>query len=501
MTNNSQKQLKEQINNFKRNKLSIIRYWINKEDIIFILNTRKIDKELFIKRYAFGLLDYYIDLISNSIKIGESSSMNDFLNYLNKQHVKPEELFTLCIGFKNALLEYLNELNNNSLEVSNHINKLFEKMFANFLENYSKTAKDIEKALSKSADIVDKQVILSRTDLNGTILKVSSAFCKVNGYESQELVGQTHDILKHNDTPKEVIQDLWETIKSGKIWVGELKNIKKNGEFYWVETTIYPNFDNMRQIISFDAISQDITSKKVIESQQNLLIEQSKHAAMGEMISMIAHQWRQPLQAVSILVQKLPLTKMMGSEITDELIDNVVDDVGKQLQYMSKTIDDFRDFFKPNRNREEIDISIIINKSIDFLGYLLKANSIQLNIKNDFNVEVFVYVNEIVQAIINIIKNACDALNEKDDEDKIINISTKKESDYICIIIEDNAGGIPNNVIGKIFEPYFSTKTNKNGTGLGLYMCKTIIEQHSNGVISVENTNIGAQFIIKLPLQ
>ena len=116
-------------------------------------------------------------------------------------------------------------------------------------------------------------------------------------------------------------------------------------------------------------------------------------------------------------------------------------------------------------------------------------------------IEVYVYLNEIVQVIINIIKNACDALNEKNNEDKIINISTVKDDDYIYIMIEDNAGGIPDNVIGKIFEPYFSTKTNKNGTGLGLYMCKTIIEQHSHGIISVENTNIGAKFTIKLPLE
>jgi PAS domain S-box-containing protein len=494
-------QLKEQINNLKKNKLAIIRYWINKEDIILILNTRKIDKELFIKRYAFGLLDYFIDLINENINIGASLSMNDFLNYLKKQNVKVEELYILSKGFKNALIEYLTMLNIYNLELASDINTLFERLFTNFLENYNKSAKDIEKALSKSADIVDKQVILSRTDSKGKILKVSSAFCKINGYKNSELVGQNLNILKHNDTPNELVDDLWETIKSGKVWVGELKNIKKNGEFYWVETTIYPNFDNMDKIVSFDSISQDITSKKVIESQQNLLIEQSKHAAMGEMISMIAHQWRQPLQTVSILVQKLPLTKMMDGKITDDLLDSVVKDVGLQLQYMSKTIDDFRDFFKPNRTKEIIDISIIIDKSVNFLGYLLKANSIKLNIKNDMKYEIYVYLNEIVQAIINIIKNACDALIENDIQDKILNIETIKDDDYINIIIEDNAGGIPDNVIGKIFEPYFSTKTNKNGTGLGLYMCKTLIEQHSNGLISVENTNIGAKFTIKLPLE
>ena len=171
------------------------------------------------------------------------------------------------------------------------------------------------------------------------------------------------------------------------------------------------------------------------------------------------------------------------------------------LEYMSNTINDFRDFFKPNRNKETIDISIIVNKSIDFIGYLLKANSIKLNIRNDMKIDVFVYLNEIVQAIINIIKNACDALNEKNNEKKVINISTLKESHYICIMIEDNAGGIPNNVMGKIFEPYFTTKHKSQGTGLGLFMSKMICEQGLDGSINVKSKKGITKFIINIPLE
>jgi len=493
--------LKEHINNFQKNKIVIIRYWINNENVLNILNIRNINKELFIKRYAFCLLDYYIDLITKKTQIATPLSIIDFLNYLNRQNVKINELFTLCIGFKNALLHYLNKLKNNCLETSTQINKLSEIILENFLKIYSQSALDIEKALNKSASIVDKQVILSRTDLTGKIIKVSSAFCKINGYTNDELIGQTHALLKHSDTSPEIIEDLWKTIKTGNIWSGELKNIKKNGDFYWIESTIYPNFDNMGQIISYDAISQDITLRKVIQNQQSLLIEQSKHVGMGEMISMIAHQWRQPLQAVSILVQKIPLIKMVNGKISDELIDNIVNDVNVQLQYMSKTIDDFRDFFKPNKKKELVAVPVIIDKSVAFLSYLLKTHSIQLKFNNNTQIKILVYLNEIVQAVINIIKNSSDILNEKSIENKIINITTEEKKNYIYIIIEDNAGGIPEDVIGKIFEPYFSTKCNKNGTGLGLYMCKTIIEHHCKGSISVENTNIGAKFTIKLPLK
>ena len=493
--------LKNQLNNFKKNKFAIVKFWINNQNVLDVLNTCKMDKELFIKRYAFGLLDYYIEMISIDSKIEKSEIINDFLKYLYKHHIEIEQLLVLLLAFKNAVIEYINEIHTENLALITEINYYFDDSFKLFMSVYSKTLNQVEIALSKSVDVVDKHIILSRTDTKGKILKVSTAFCNISGYSSEELIGKNHNILRHPDMPIEIFTDLWNTIKDGKEWHGEIKNLKKDGDFYWVETSIHPNFDNMGQIISFDAIRQDISSKKLIESQQNLLIEQSKAAAMGEMIAMIAHQWRQPLQAVSILVQKLPLTKMIEGEISDELIEDVVSDVGFQLEYMSKTIDDFRDYFKPNKLSEIISISVIVNKSIDFLDYMFKFNAIKLNLDNSINEEIRIYANEIVQVIINIIKNSCDALIDNNIENKTINVATYLESDYVNITIEDNAGGIPDNIRGKIFEPYFSTKSNKNGTGLGLYMSKNIVEQHSNGLINVENTDIGAKFTIKLPLK
>ena len=221
---------------------------------------------------------------------------------------------------------------------------------------------------------------------------------------------------------------------------------------------------------------------------------------MGEMISMIAHQWRQPLQAVSILIQKLPLTKMIDGEISDEMLDTVVSQVSSQLEYMSQTIDDFRDYFKPNKRKEEVFIKDVVEKSLDFLKYLFKIHSIKVNYQNNSDSSLEIYLNEIVQVLINLIKNSCDAMIEKNIENRVININTYENKESLIIEFEDNAGGIKSDVIHKIFDPYFSTKSNKNGTGLGLYMCKTIIEQHSDGTIDVYNTNHGTKFIIKLPL-
>ena len=369
------------------------------------------------------------------------------------------------------------------------------------MDIYSKSIIQIESALNKSIDIVDKYVIMSRTNLEGKITSVSSAFCKVSGYESFELLGKTFDFLKHPDINETFFSEINKIIKSGQMWQGEIKNQRKNGEIYWLKTTIHPNFDDNGNITSYDAINEDITFQKELKNQQNLLVEQSKSAALGEMISMIAHQWRQPLQAVSILIQKLSLLKELNGEISDEMLNDVVSQVSMQLDYMSKTIDDFRDYFKPNKKKEEVYIENVINKSMDFLSYLFKINSVKINYKNESTSKIELFLNEMVQVFINLAKNSCDAMIEREIKNRVINIFSYENNGKLFIEFEDNAGGINEKFTNKIFEPYFSTKTNKNGTGLGLYMSKTIIEQYSFGKIEVFNTEIGTKFKIELPLK
>ncbi len=494
-----------QINDFiekvEKNKISIIRTWISSPAVIKIIDDYSIDKDLFVKRYAFGVIEHYIQVVKENQKIENCPVIIDFIKYLKKQNIKASELFLLCSAFKSALVDFVFKLNIQSIELIEKIVYYFENNFSGVLDIYSKSIAQIESALNKSIDIVDKYVIMSRTDINGIIMSVSSAFCKISGYEAFELIGKSHNVIKHPQMPQELFQNLWETIKSGNMWQGEIKNLKKNGDFYWVKTTIHPNFDNVGNIISYDAIREDITSQIELKTQQNLLVEQSKSAAMGEMISMIAHQWRQPLQAVSILTQKLPLIKMVDGEISDEMLENVVSQVSSQLDYMSKTIDDFRDYFKPNKKKERVFIKDIIEKSMDFLSYLFKLNSIQIVYHNGSNSSLEIYLNEIVQVFINLAKNSSDAMIEKNIENRVINIKTYENESYLFVEFEDNAGGIKSDVISKIFDPYFSTKNNKNGTGLGLYMSKTIIEEHSGGKIDVYNTDFGTRFVIRLPLK
>ncbi len=233
------------------------------------------------------------------------------------------------------------------------------------------------------------------------------------------------------------------------------------------------------------------------KQQQLMMLRQNRLAQMGEMISMIAHQWRQPLNSLSILNQTIVL-KYSRDKLDKEFLEYFDINSNKQIQGMSKTIDDFRNFFKPEKEKVEFVINDVINDTLDMVKPIFSKDQIIIKFKKEDKYKVFGYPNELGQAILNIINNARDALIENSIENKNIFISLSGDDNKVILTIKDNAGGIPTDVIDKIFDPYFSTKEEKNGTGLGLYMSKLIIDDHMNGKIQVSNKDNGALFEIIL---
>lgn len=240
---------------------------------------------------------------------------------------------------------------------------------------------------------------------------------------------------------------------------------------------------------------------------QKMLIYQSRLAQMGEMISMIAHQWRQPLGAISTVTASIKLKQSLhkfdletpeGRAEQDEFLHTAIGKIESYIQFLTNTVDDFRNFFRPNQHCEKSSLPTMVEKTIKIIGKSLEVHKITLHVKNRSNRELITYESQIMQVLINIMQNAQDAILEKKLENGSIWIDTSEEDSFFTIEIEDNAGGVPNEIIGKIFDPYFSTKTQKNGTGLGLYMSKTIIEEHCHGSLEVRNTEQGAKFIIKI---
>ncbi len=231
--------------------------------------------------------------------------------------------------------------------------------------------------------------------------------------------------------------------------------------------------------------------------QELRMLQQSRLAQMGEMISMIAHQWRQPLSAIASTAASLQLK--IGLERYDKryFSDNI-EKISQFSQHLSNTIDDFRHFFKSNKNEEEFFMCEVAKGSLTIIGTSLENKNIIVSTSYNSAHTVLSYFNELKQVCLNLIKNAEDILLLKKVANPTINIRTYSDATHVYLEVSDNAGGVDEAIIDKIFDPYFTTKERYDGTGLGLYMSKTIIEEHCSGRLSVANNERGAVFTIAL---
>ncbi|GFO67367.1 hypothetical protein GMLC_09460 [Geomonas limicola] len=233
-----------------------------------------------------------------------------------------------------------------------------------------------------------------------------------------------------------------------------------------------------------------------LREKDHLLIQQSRLAAMGEMINNIAHQWRQPLNALGLLVQTVPFIAAAEGEAAAELRQNS-DKAMALIRHMSQTIEDFRNFFRPNKEKVFFQVREEVGKTLSLMEGSLQGKAVHIEVVEEGAPQVLGYPNEFCQAMINILTNARDVLVERQVPDPRIVVRVAEQDGRALVTVTDNAGGIPAEALDKIFTPYFTTKGEK-GTGVGLFMCKTIIEKNMGGRLSVANRGEGAEFRIEL---
>jgi len=275
-------------------------------------------------------------------------------------------------------------------------------------------------------------------------------------------------------------------------------NIMQDKIYHREQELKYSNellYKKTKEITAFNENLQERIAKEIENNRKKdqQMLQQSRLAQMGEMMSMIAHQWRQPLAAISSASIALNMKARLNKLDKDAVVD-ITTKISDYSQHLSTTIDDFREFFKVNKEKKETSFKELVESVLSIVEISLKNKNITLE-ENFQSRQIFnTYPNELKQVILNLIKNAEDVLIERDIQNPKIIIETE---DNILRVI-DNAGGIPEDIIDKIFDPYFSTKTKKDGTGLGLYMSKTIVEEHCNGILRVYNNEMGACFEIIL---
>ena len=397
-------------------------------------------------------------------------------------------------------------------------------------------------------EAIENSNIVSKTDINGIITFVNDEFCKISGYSYDELIGQNHNIVRHPEVATSNFETLWQTILSKKPFKATVKNLSKNGSTVYLNTTITPILDENQNIIEFIAIRYDVTAEvelkksleqkekeleqlnlnleqkvkeqtkqlkelnktleqrvqeeiKKNEEKQKLLFWQSRMASLGQMLANIAHQWRQPLTELNLTLFNM---KKACTQNNEKKVDELYKESKSLISNMSLTIEDFSNFFNPQKEKKSFEIKEAVNEALMVLRKVIELENIHIQIDVPINYKVIGVSNELSQVIINLIQNSKDAFIQNDITNRTIMITLKEkqilDKKYSLLEISDNAGGITKENIDKIFEPYFTTKHKSQGTGLGLFMSKMIIEKSLDGQLSHKNTKDGSIFTIKLVL-
>ena len=330
---------------------------------------------------------------------------------------------------------------------------------------------------------------------DGEISMVNKVWEDLSGYKYTEINTIAKWINKtcpnNSKLTNEHIKELYSITK--RVDEGEFELLTKSGEkIIWTFSSAPLGIKDGKRILISTAT--DITE---IKRKDKMILIQSRHAALGEMIGMIAHQWRQPLSIIAMNTNNILLDIELDTLDTNQLKIHS-NEILTQTEHLSATINNFRNFFKPDKEMSQVELSYIIHETYAIVKESLESQNITVNISCSSNSLVNVYHRELMQVFVNIITNAKDSflLNKK--EKANIKIKIFEDKSYVITQICDNGSGINMNILPKIFDPYFSTKTEQNGTGLGLHMSKMIIEDHLNGKIEAYNDN-GACFTIKLP--
>ena len=416
-------------------------------------NIKTLNKDNFTK--------YIVDSITDDENISIAKYQNNYY-YIVKSRILKSDLSGKTRGFiyvgKKIYLENFNDEFKNSIKfidiVSNKTNKTLKSIFLDKVEVH----------FVYSEDILSNIISLQNNNKNLAMLKLDNY----------------RDIYKQGR--KQII--LFNTAVS--IFVLILFFI-----FYF-----YIYYHKRLNIELEIRVEDEIKKQK---AQEEILIHQSRSAEIGEMINNIAHQWRQPLNNLSLTIQNIGF-KYENDVLTKEELNETIDKSKMIINSMSNTIDTFRNFFEPTKNKNLFKVEHSIENTLEILSSTLRFYNIEVVKEIIDDVEIYDYENEFSQVLLNIITNAKDALVSNKIEKPIIKVNVSKIQNNVIVKIKDNANGINEKIIANVFEPYFTTKGKGNGTGIGLYMSKLIIEKNMNGKLEVENDEKGAVFKITLPL-
>lgn len=438
-----------------------------------------------------------IDKKTNFIYMNDA--LSPMLGYSKEELTQNPFLFFVEKNFQAVFLQLLRDNIENSYNTDANVvctrkdkKPIYLKMTVSLMTNkkyFVVNAKDITKEISDD-EILNNYVLSLHLDMNENITKVSNAFCKLTGYQENMLINKEFYDLKHtemrNDVFNDKIQSLKEKTKNNEAF--HLATIK--GDPFHVDTKMKSIHNKYGDTIGYTLLMFDITKELLLDQQ--LSIENSKLNIMGETITTISHEWRQPLNIISLKAQTLQFS------IEDDDSIKLLDEIQDKAKELSGTIENFQNIIKIKSSKIKISMDEIIDKSIAYFTQNVSKN-VEFKKQGGFDKEVELYEKELSKILHSLYLNSFDAFNRHAIEDAKIVLDVYSKNNTIHINLIDNAGGIDKEVLPRIYEPYFSTKDERHGVGLGLYMTKTIIQMHLGGTIDIENIKDGVFIKIKIP--
>lgn len=358
------------------------------------------------------------------------------------------------------------------------------------------------KELSDQKFALDQAAIVVITDAAGTITYCNDKFSQISGYSRNELLGKDHRLLNSGLHGKEFFKDLWRTISSGQIWRGDIRNRRKDGSFYWVQTTIVPFLDDAGHPYQYLAVRQDITDLKraqeTILEQQAQLIASSKLSATGEMAAAITHEINNPLGVILGRCEMLRTLAERG-QLEPERVLKIVEHIESTGRRIEKIVRSMKSL--AHRGEEEpfylTPLSEILSDSLELCTQRIRNHGISLEVPEiPRSLTIECRAHEIAQVVVNLLNNAHDAVLTLGV--KWIKVGFEDLGEHIVLSVTDSGHGIPEQHLSKLFEPFFSTKRVQYGTGLGLSISRGIVSRH-HGKLEYDLHNERTRFRVTLP--
>lgn len=462
----------------------------------------------------FDFKDFKLDSLEESLFIYDYKASKIPVLFIPILNENKDDSFTYIFAYNS------NKNSKISLSYEQFYNLLFISILVYFiffiLLYYVRYLKSKEYLSKKKYDdllsAINKYVVLVETDINGNITYVTEAFCDICGYTKKELINQNVNIIRHPDISKRFFEKMWNDLKKNDQWEGEIKNLDKYGNSYWVKATIFPKYDIEGNIVAYTSIRVDITDtkqlKKInlllkedlsnklneIKMKDKYLMDKTKISLMGKLFDSVSHEWKKPISNISISLSKFG-ARLEKDDLSKEKLKKIHKKITMELKALSITLSDFRLSFMQDQMSDRYNVYSVVDEAIKLFRSHSDFYDININLNSSKEIYCFGVYNEIKHIIIYLLKNSIEQISLNHIQNPSIKISVIKDNNNVLIKYEDNTNINSKEIIEEVFSQD-SKKSNKD-RGLNLYIVKLLIEK-TGSKIWFDNHEDKTSFYIKL---